>query len=52
MRTDIKLVTIIDRLVRISAGLAAFLGFVVVIPLTLWSAWTRHSTLAIEIFHV
>jgi hypothetical protein len=36
----------IDGLVRISAGLAAFLGFLVVIPLTLWFAWTHHSSLA------
>src|SRR6266481_8076005 len=46
MRTDARLATTIDRLIRISAGLAAFLGFVVVIPLTLWFAWTHHSTLA------
>ena len=46
MKADIRLATTIDRLVRISAGLAAFLGFLVVIPLTLWFAWTHHSTLA------
>ncbi len=46
MRTDVRLATTIDRLVRISTGLAAFLGFLVVIPLTLWFAWTHHSTLA------
>jgi len=45
MRTDVRLATTIDRLVRISTGLATLLGFVVVIPLTLWFAWTRHSTL-------
>ena len=46
MRADVRLATTIDRLVRISAGLATFLGFLVVIPLTLWFAWTHHSTLA------
>jgi hypothetical protein len=33
-------------LFRISSALGTFLGFVVVIPLTLWFAWTHHSTLA------
>jgi len=32
VRVDFRLATTIDRLVRISAGLPAFLGFLVVIP--------------------
>ena len=46
MRADVKLRTAIDRFIRISFAVGAFLGFAVVIPLTLWFAWTHHSTLA------
>src|SRR5260370_2020485 len=46
LRVEVRLAKTIDSLVRISAGVAAFLGFLIVIPLTLWFAWTHHSTLA------
>ena len=46
MRADVKFRTAIDRFIRISFAVGAFLGFAVVIPLTLWFAWTHHSTLA------
>ena len=45
MKADVRFTTAIDRFIRISSAVAAFLGFVVVIPLTLWFAWTHHSTL-------
>jgi hypothetical protein len=32
--------------VRLSSALAAFLGFLVVIPLTLWFSWSRRSGVA------
>jgi len=46
MKADGRLPTAIDSFIRISSALGTFLGFVVVIPLTLWFAWTHHSTLA------
>src|SRR5437667_5733793 len=46
MRADVKFRTAIDRFIRISFTVGAFLGFAVVIPLTFWFAWTHHSTLA------
>lgn len=46
MNAESRVVTTINRLVRISASLAACLGFLVVIPFTIWFAWAHHSTLA------
>ena len=46
MRIDFRLGTAVDRFIKISSALGTFLGFAVVIPLTLWFAWTHHSTLA------
>ena len=33
-------------LVKVTSGLAILLGFIVVIPLTLWFAWTHQATVA------
>jgi len=43
---DVRFAAAIERFIRISSAVGGFLGFVVVIPLTLWFAWTHHSTLA------
>jgi hypothetical protein len=43
MRTEPGVPAFINRFLSISSAFAAILGFLVVIPLTLWFAWTRRS---------
>lgn len=45
-RIDGQLSKAIGIFVRASAALEILLAFLVVIPLTLWLAWARHSTIA------
>jgi hypothetical protein len=44
-RADQKFSKAIGLFIRASSGLAILLAFLVVIPLTLWFTWIRHSTI-------